>query len=333
MPKDLDTAIKFLETQWSSITVNKLKGIKAEIRLEEYLNSSMIRHLFNYIIPGGWIISPGKNILINPTTKGRVAIIPIPTSFSWTQGTNPIAFAAQVLAESYFRQVGITTYFTKYSTNGNQIIENSFNIPQRGNYQTTYPLNFYKVGSNGLVGVNLTEVTNFFTLRTGLLGMRAYAANRINRQDPIWTSSSLITGLFWKEYSRYYLHRNYLVSSSDLDFFIVGKSGKAYPIEFKSKAIYIDNTLGDWFGIDIGPFTKLAFFVSLSNNMEALYFVEEIDLLGNTLQWWGVKFSLLLKNCHWVSQSGGTGMGGGSSATVKVPKIIFEPLNLFIGNL
>ncbi|MGV0754391.1 hypothetical protein F0358_13185 [Empedobacter brevis] len=333
MPNSLEFARRFLETQWSSINENKIKGINAEIRFEAYLNSPAIRPLFNYIIPGGWIISPGKNTHINPTTNGRIAILPIPTSFSWTQGLNPIPFTAQVLAESYFKQVGITTYFAEFNTNGQAQIENTFVLPARKDYQISYTLDFYKIGANGLEPVPLANVTANFTARNGLIGMRAYALNRIDRTVSVWNDTATVTELFWKEYSRYFLHRQFLVSSNDLDFFIVGNSGRAYPIEFKSKTAAVDNSLGDWFGIDIGPFSKLSFFVSLSNNMEALYFVEEVDTTGITIQWWGIRFSELLKTCHWVSQSGGTGMGGAASATIKVPKISFQALNAFLPTL
>lgn len=333
MPNTLEFAIRFLETQWSSINENKIKGINAEIRFEAYLNSPAIRTLFDYIIPGGWIISPGRNTHINPTTIGRIAILPIPTSFSWTQRLDPIPFTAQVLAESYFKQVGITTYFVKFDTNGQAQIENTFTLPVTGNYPISYPLDFYKIGANGLFQVSLADVTNNFTTRNGLRGMRAYELNRIDRTIPVWNNTATVSELFWKEYSRYFLHRQFLVSSNDLDFFIVGKSGRAYPIEFKSKTVAIDASLGDWFGIDVGPFSKLSFFVSLSNNMEALYFVEEVDVNGSTIEWWGIKFSELLKTCHWVSQSGGIGMGGGASVTIKVPKVSFQALNIFLPTL
>lgn len=333
MPNSLEIARCFLETQWSSITENKIKGINAEIRFEAYLNSPLIRPLFDYIIPGGWIISPGKNTYINPTTNGRIAILPIPTSFSWTQGLTSIPFTAQVLAESYFKQVGIITYFVKFDTNGQAQIEDIFALPEKRNYQISYSLDFYKIGANGLAQVPLTNVTSNFTRRNGMLGMRAYDLNRVDRTIPVWNNTALVTELFWKEYARYFIHRQFLVSSNDLDFFIVGKSGKAYPIEFKSKTAVMDNYIGDWFGIDIGPFSKLSFFVSLSNNMEALYFVEEVDTNGITIEWWGIKFSELLKTCHWVAQSGGTGMGGGASATIKVPKVSFQALHLFLANI
>ncbi|PSD44211.1 hypothetical protein C7E23_03030 [Elizabethkingia anophelis] len=133
-------------------------------------------------------------------------------------------------------------------------------MPATGNYPVSYTLDFYKIGASGLVSVPLANVTANFTTRNGLRGMRAYALNRIDRTIPVWSDTATVTELFWKEYARYFLHRQFLVSSNDLDFFIVGNSGRAYPIEFKSKTAAVDNSLGDWFGIDIGPFSKLSFF-------------------------------------------------------------------------
>lgn len=333
MPQDIDIAIQFLETQWSSINQNKIKGIEAELRLEAYLGTQAIRQHYDHIIPGGWILAPGKNEIIGPPTSGRIALLPIPTEFSWTNGLASEAFSAQVLAHSYFRTVGITTYFTKFETGQDQQVEAGFGIPESGNYPLPYNLEFYEVSANGLVLVQLAEVTSNFPERNGLRGMRAYQLNRIDRGAALWQNDVLVTKLFWKEYTRYFLHRQHLVSSNDLDFFIVCNSGRAYPIEFKSKQVYEDDSIGDWFGIDIGPFSKLAFFVSLSNNMEALYIVEEVDSNSNTIEWWGVKFSEVLKHCYWVSQRGGTGMRGAASNTVKVPKEIFDKLSQLLPTL
>ena len=326
MPGNIDSAISFLETQWSSINANKLKGISAELRFEHHLNSAAIRPLYEYIIPGGWILSPGRNTVINPPTQGRIAILPIPTPFSWTDHLPDIAFAAQVLAESYFRQTGIKTYFARFETFGNVQTEAGFQIPQPGNYHTSYALDFYKTGPNGLSYVAMATVMSAFTPRTGNRGMSAHATGRIDRTTVVWADTLIVTNLFWKEYAYYYLKRQFSVSAADLDFFIVGNSGKAYPIEFKSKTTVTDAISGDWFGIDINPFAKLSFFVSLSNNMEALFFIEEVDNNGNTIEWWGVRFSVVLKNCYWVPQPGGRAMGGGGSSTIKIPKVIFSTL-------
>ncbi|RNI32235.1 hypothetical protein EFA69_02600 [Rufibacter immobilis] len=329
MPSNLNTAIDFLETQWSSINDNKLKGINAEIRLEAYLKSPLIKDLYRYIIPGGWIIAPGSNAVLMPT-KARIAVLPNSFGFSWTKSFSPSPFTAQTLASSFFNQVGIETYFANFDPSGR---ESRFDVPRKKNYNTTYELEPHLIGSSGLEKVDINVMMRNFPRRKGLVGMRAYKSGRIDRKDPVWSDSSLVTHLFWKEYSRYFLQRNYLVSSNDLDFFIIGKSGKAYPIELKSKRVYADAKLGDWFGIDIGPFSKLSFFVSLSNNMEALYLVEEVDDLGGNIEWWGVRFSEVLKYCFWVTQSGGASMGGGRSNTIKVPKEIFTPLHLLLPTL
>ncbi len=330
MPSSLTRAVNFLETQWSSINANKLKGIAAELRFEEYLQSAAIRSLYQYIIPGGWILTPAKNTIVNPVSSGRIAIIPIPTPFSWSTTMPLIPVPAMVLAESYFRQTGIITYFTKFETNGDRNIERRFDAPRKRHYIASYRLNFYKIGANGLNVINIQEVMTNFTARDTLRGLRAYATGRVGAGTIIRRSSIITTNLFWKEYSRYYLQRYYRISAADLDFFIVGNSGRAYPIEFKSKTVVPSPDLGEWFGIDVNPFAKLAFFVSLSNNMEALYFVEEVDSNGNTLDWWGVGFSKLLKFCIWVPQGGGTSMGGGRSTTIIVPKSIFDRLINFL---
>ena len=333
MPNSNNHAINFLESQWSDKNKNKIKGITAELRFEAFLKTASVSQLYKYLIPGGWIMEPSQNTIINPPTQGRIAIIPIPTAFSWSGNVTTLPFPAQVLAESYFSQVGISTYFTKYDTQRNINIENTFVIPATKNYQTAYTLDFFKISTLGLIPETLPVIMRNFTNRKGLVGLRAYINNKINSNQYPWNDVQLVTNLFWKEYSRYFLHRRFLASANDLDFFLIGLSNKAYPVEFKSKTVVSNSKMGDWFGLDIGPFAKLSYFVSLSNNMEALYFVEEVDKNGLTLDYWGVKFTELLRNCFWVSQAGGKGMGGGVSNTVKIPKSIFRNLQTFLPSL
>jgi len=330
MPNNRENAIRFLETQWSSINDNKVKGIEAEVRFENHLNSPAMSSLYQFIIPGGWIISPGNIRLTNLPTKNRIAVLPIPKSFTWSGVINPPSFSGQVLAHSYFQQAGIEVYFAECGTILNTANEGSFAIPTRGSYLRSYNINFKKVGAQGLVSVPTVIVMNNFAPRMGAKGMRAYALHRIDRALPIWNDNQIVTDLFWKDYVRYFLQRNYVVSNNDLDFFLVSNTGKSYPVEFKSKTAANDSQIGDWFGIDVGPFAKLSYFTSLSNNMDAIYVVEEVDAHRNTIDWWAIKFSDLLKGCSWVQQSGGTGMGGGRSATLKVPKDIFTQLNAFL---
>lgn len=331
MPSTIGGAIEFLETQWSSINYNKERGILAEIRFLDYLNS--VPTLYDYIIQGGWIITPTKNTIVSIPPHNRIVVIPVSQPFSWTIGLPPNNFSAQVIAHSFFRQVGMKVYFAEPNPIPTPMLENSFQVPSRGNYTRTYDLTFKEVGASGLVTVPISSVMRNFISRNGNRGMRANAINRIDRTINPWTSTDVVTELFWKEYVRYFIQKEYLVSNNDLDFFLVSNSGKSYPVELKSKQPAQDSNIGEWFGIDAGPFSKLAYFVSLSNNMDALYVVEEVDSNYSHVEWWGTKFSELLRGCYWVQQAGGTGMTGGSSVTIKVPKNIFEPLDTLLPNL
>jgi len=96
------------------------------------------------MIPGGWILTPANNTLIDPPTKGRIAIISLPAPFSWVN-LPEVPLPPMVLAESYFRQAGIKTFFSKFVvTGGGFNHEVSFRLPAKRNYTTPYALNFYK---------------------------------------------------------------------------------------------------------------------------------------------------------------------------------------------
>lgn len=332
MAVDCNQALDFLESQWSPKNFNKIKGIAAEIRFEEHLRSSLAGH-YQYIVPGGWIFTPTTNTLANPVTVGRVAVLTIPTSFSWTTGLNAPPDHAFYLAQSYFNQVGIPTYFSKFDTSGNKLIEASFIVPSSANYPIPYLLDFLKIIHSGLTSVPLSTIMSSFKSKTTRTGNFGYADRRINRRHPIWNDTAIITSLFWKEYTRYFIKTKFSGGAADLDFFIIGNSGRAYPVEFKSKSVVIDIKYGDWFGIDFGPFAKLSFFVSLSLNMEAIYFVEEVDTAGLPIDYCGIKFTDLLKCCDWVNGGGGTNMSGGASSTIKVPKVMFQSLPSLLSTL
>lgn len=326
MPSSIDGAIRFLETQWSSINENKLKGIKAEVDFRGYLKKKKVHY-----IPGGWILSPGKNTHVEIPSKEKICLLPIEIGFSWVstgQGGNNIT-PALMSAYNYFRQVGVTTYFVVPEP----IDEVGFKLPSkkqgatRAMYPRSYNLLFKKISSNGqFEDVNMSDVMKNFPHRNGNIGMRCNQVNRIDRNKVPWNDAEIVRDLFWFEYARYYCQVEYLVSNNDLDLFIIGTSGSAYPVELKSKLPVEDDKLGDWFGLDIGPFAKMSFFTSNSMNTDALYVVEEVDEQRNHIAWLGIKFTELVKSCCWVGQAGGQGMMGGASSTIKVPKAAFDLL-------
>lgn len=326
MPSTLSNAINFLETQWPSNNENKKKGILAELRLKDYLTQNN-----HHFISGGWIMSPGKPTISSEIpTLDKLCILPRKHSFSWettTNNRNSLSLA-ELAAYNYFRQVGLTVLFA----NPVDINETSFQPPTpsarrvRAQFPRPYELQLQRISSTGLTIVSTEDAFSKFPQRSGNRGISCKQINWIPQGDTPWTLPSVVSDLFWFEYTRYYFQINYLISNNDLDLFIVGASGASYPVELKSKTHTTDPSLGDWFGIDMGPFAKLSFFTSNAMNTDALYIVEHVDSAGVHLEWYGIKFTDLVKSCSWVGRSGGRGMTGSASSTYKIPMKAFKPL-------
>lgn len=335
MPASKEQAIHFLETQWSSINDNKLKGIYAEIQFKTFLLENNV-----HFLPGGWILAPGKNTLVTIPGLYKICLIPIEHNFSWArpQGVNQFIgpTPAAISAYNYFRQLGVTTYFL-FPDN---VDECNFILPSRSergrpaHYPKPYNLIFKTINPRGeYERREFQDVMTNFPERNGNIGLRCNPVGRINPLEPPWTDVAMVQGLFWFEYARYYCQVDYLVSNNDLDMFLIGQSGNPYPVELKSKQAANDINIGEWFGFDIGPFAKMAFFTSNSMNTDALYVVQEVNEDREHINWLGIRFTDLVKTCSWVFQSGGQGMMGGASSTIKVPKAAFTPLIQLLSTL
>ncbi|WP_323753427.1 hypothetical protein [Marinobacter sp.] len=326
MPINKADAIQFLETQWSSINDNKVKGIKAEVEFVEYLENNNVHY-----IPGGWIMMPGKNSKIDIPTSNKICLIPVCANFSWSgSGQKSSISPALMSAYNYFQQVGVTTYIVEPS----EFNESSFQLPKKrtGNTKAQYPrsyqLDFKTISPRGsFESVRYSEIFNKFPERNGNSGLRCNKVGRINQSQYPWNNNNLVKELFWFEYARYYCQVDFLLSNNDLDLFIIGPSGCAYPVELKSKKAASDSALGEWFGLDLGPFAKMSFFTSNSMNTDALYVVQEVDDDRNFVNWLAIRFTDLVKSCSWVGRSGGQGMSGGASSTIKIPKLAFQNLS------
>lgn len=333
MPKDRQQALAFLETQWSSINDNKVKGIEAELRFKEYLKTENLHH-----VPGGWILTPGNFKLSPVPAVEKICLLPKRHHFSWEDSPGVINTytPAEIAAYNYFRQVGVRTYFV-HPTN---VVESGFETPTKSNgstkakYPRSYKLDLCAISPKGLPQiVSEEDVFRNFPQRQGNLGMRVYQSGRIQSSKFPWDNSEAVADLFWFEYSRYYFQKKYLVSNNDLDLFMIAESGQSFPVELKSKSPATDTSMGPWFGIDMGPFAKLSFFTANSMNTDALYIVEEVDSDRQHIRWHALKFSDLVKRCSWVGQSGGKGMSGGNSSTYKIPVAAFEDLGTLLTKL
>lgn len=133
---------------------------------------------------------------------------------------------------------------------------------------------------------------------------------------------------FSKEHMRVAFQTAYLAEVSDVDGIFWGQQF-TYPLEVKEKTAANDNRLGPYFGLDVGPFVKLAYYAAKRGNLQSLFIVREINNTDDRelVQWWFITFDQLARFASWVQRAGGTSMSGGASAVVRIPRAEFRPLD------
>lgn len=333
MPKSINDALKFIGTQWSNINDNKIKGVIAESKLKQYLESHSDK--YESILSGGWIITPNKNTIVDTPPHHRIAIIPIYKPFSWgNPSSNKHLLHVHHLDYHYLSQAGIKVYFAQpiSSTDCADLDESIFKIPRGASKKPktkaykpiTYKFRFYTISKSKFIEVPESEVMEYFPkkVRTGT-GMRCYNNSLDSTVFP-WNDSDIVTELFWKEYIQYYLKNFYCVSFFDMDFFLVSNNRHLYPLEVKTKEVLDTKDRGALFGLDTSNYVLLSYFTF--NSTDAIYIILEKDSSGKDIKWLGIKFSDIIKGCYWVTSGGGTSMTGSRSQTVMIPKNLFAPL-------
>ena len=145
------------------------------------------------------------------------------------------------------------------------------------------------------------------------------------RTDSLSIPDVAIPEEFSKEHLRVAFNTQYIVESAGIDSIFWGQR-HTYPIEIKEKTAAPSSDLGPFFGLDVGPFVKLAFYAAKRGNLHSIYVVREIDNAQdrNLVQWWFIKFDDLAQFASWVPMAGGPSMGGGRSSVVRVPRCEFR---------
>ena len=137
-----------------------------------------------------------------------------------------------------------------------------------------------------------------------------------------------ISEQYTKENIRIAFQSKYFAEISDVDGILWGNQF-TYPLEIKEKTVANDRHVGKYFGIDIGPFVKLAFYAAKKGNLHSLFIVREIDNIDDRrlVNWWFITYDKLAQYASWVSVGGGRNMQGGASSVVKIPFSEFTLLN------
>ncbi len=300
----------FLSRSLSSINSNKINGLLAEIDLRNYLTGLGYG---NRISPGGWIFRSVRHKNQGRFASNHVALFPEPVRVGIDCPVNPsLSYSppANFQAVAYsLRQIGIESYYC---------------IPgfPYTNRPESVQWTLLEMASPSPSLKSLDQVMTGFQTRKFAYNFLKYSTN---------VSAIPDQGLeveFTKELLRVSVASLYMAEISDIDGVFWGNR-IAYPLEIKEKMSATDPKIGEYFGLDVGPFTKLAFYAARSGNMESLFIVREITdtVTRNLKEWKFIKFEDIAKYSSWIPQGGGKNMQGGSSSVIKIPADRFSPLD------
>lgn len=305
---NLDVMRSFLTRSISSMNRNKLNGLLAEVELRDHLSQIGFA---GQISPGGWIARRegagefGRNtvVMFPETVAPDVDYSPNRQTPTPNLGLHTIC--------ATFHQSGIAAFFCAATiASENDYNSLSWQAVQLG-LPTEQPFESFPAC-----------LADHFRPRTRRYNFLKYRTNAeiIPREA--------LPEEFSKEHLRVSFQTSFMSEISDVDGIFWGRQ-YTYPLEIKEKTVANDQRIGEYFGLDLGPFVKLAFYAAKRGNLHSLFVVREIDSIEtrNLVAWWYITYETLAQYASWVPQGGGTNMGGGGSTVVKIPKAKFRELN------
>lgn len=306
---DLESMRQYLSKSYPSLNKNKLHGLLAEIDFRRHLES--IGFPSSRVSVGGWIArSTGEGAFAHTT----VAMFPetIRPGQDYSVGRDlPTPSAGLHTICATFHQIGIQSYFCAPTVSAaDDPTSISWNCRQLGlPYDVPY--------------APFPQSLSGFQRRPRRYTFLRHTTNVAS------VPAEAIPEEFTKEHLRISFHTHFLAEISDIDGILWGRS-LTYPLEIKEKTVALDRRLGPYFGLDIGPFVKLAFYAAKRGNLHSIFVVREIDTVTNRnlVGWWFVKFEQLAQYASWTGIGGGTSMGGGRSTVVAIPRAEFQRLDL-----
>ena len=304
----IDTMRGYLYRSISSMNQNKLNGLLAEIDFRDYLSQIGFQERVSV---GGWIArSRGINVFGDNTIVMFPETMRPDEDFGSTRDLPNPSHGLHTIC-STFHQLGILSYFCVPVLIEN---ENAESITWKSIQLGLPTEQTYSDFPNSIAG---------FTKRD-----RNYNFLRNHTDSVADIPLASLPEEFTKESLRVCFQNCIMAEISDIDGILWGNQF-TYPLEIKEKTPATDRIMGDYFGLDVGPFVKLAFYAARRGQMHSLFVVREIDNTTdrNLVNWWFITFERLALFASWVSMGGGTNMQGGGSTVVKIPKNQFTILN------
>lgn len=305
----IDEMRRYLAKTLSSMNSNKINGVLAEIDFRNYVSSLGFSAR---VSGGGWIVRSDArgefDFAQNTAVLFPETIQPDQEYRSDRNLPEPHRGLHTICAT--FHQIGIKSYYCAATIQDN-------NADKRVVWKSTE--------------LGLPDVQPYLDFPQSLTGFnlrnRAYNFERYNTDSTIIPENA-VPEEFSKESLRVCFNTHFYTEPSDVDGLFWGRE-KTYPIEIKEKTRANDRSIGDYFGLDVGPFVKLAFYAAKRGNLHSMFVVREIDDAQdrNLVAWRFITFERLAQYASWVFRSGGRSMTGGRSATVRIPANQFSVLN------
>lgn len=301
----IETMRQYLSRSISSFNTNKLNGLLAEVDFRAYLRE---QGFGDRVSVGGWLARSVGGGNFGATT---IALFPLVIPPGEELGGQPETPAGLHTVGASLHSIGIRTYFCS---------------PVVGRENDARSIE-WQTRQLGLPAAQPWErfpgaATQGFNARA-----RAYKFLRY-RTSVEAIPEYVVPEEFTKEHLRVTMQDAVMQELSDIDGILWGQQ-YTYPIEIKEKTPAHDNKLGDYFGLDLGPFVKLAFYAARRGNLKSLFIVREIDAVETRrlVDWWFITFDQLAQWASWQPQGGGTSMSGFASTVVKIPKDRFARLD------
>ena len=296
----------YLSKSISSLNRNKLNGLLAEVDFRDHLNSLGFG---DRVSMGGWIARRvGAGDFAHQTAVFFPETIQPDALYDQHRALPEPDTGLHTICAT-FHQTGIFAYFCAASVDHSQPTPISWKSIQLGlpSKQSYHPFP--------------ASVTPHFSPRQRNYNFLKYST------DTVQIPSQAIAEEFSKENLRVAFQSQFMSEVSDVDGILWGQR-HTYPLEIKEKTAAEDNKLGHYFGLDVGPFVKLAYYAARRGNLHSLFIVREIDSVEtrNLVNWWFITFDELAQFASWVPKAGGTSMGGGASTVVCVPRSEFRVL-------
>lgn len=298
---------QYLEKCISSLNTNKLYGMKAEADFRSYMAAI---GAIERVSPGGWIFRQkgetdfGKNtIAVFPHTLDPSA------SYSTLPGREAIPLTLHTICAT-MHQIGIRSYYA-----------HPVFLP--GMPAEAVQWHFIQLGVPWSTAFEQAD-TVFASFKP-----RARAYNYLRyKTDVSSLGNADVMIQFSHENLRIFIENRFMAETSDIDGIVWGERF-TYPIEIKEKVAAKDSDIGEWFGLDTGPFVKLAHYAARKGNLHSLFVVREISdqATRDFKQWLFTDFDQLAQQASWVPRAGGAGMKGSQSMVVRIPRAAFRVLD------